>query len=82
MMKFFAVLRCAAGYLVAPKPPANANWFKRILRESQTAAMAGLSRLVPAIHVLLAPPPYPPPRAGEGREGEDVDARDDGVPAA
>jgi hypothetical protein len=32
-------------------------------------------RLVPAIYVLL-PPPYPPPHAGEGREGEDVDARD------
>jgi hypothetical protein len=28
--------------------------------------MAGL---VPAIHALL-PPPYPPPLAGEGREGE------------
>ncbi len=38
-----------------------------------SGVMAGL---VPAIHVLLAPPPYPPPRAGEGREGEDVDARD------
>jgi hypothetical protein len=24
-MKLFAVLRCAAGYLCAPKPPANAN---------------------------------------------------------
>jgi hypothetical protein len=39
--------------------------------------MAGL---VPAIHALL-PPPYHPPRAGEGREGG-VDAREDGVPAA
>jgi hypothetical protein len=29
--------------------------------------MAGL---VPAIRVLLAAPPYPPPQAGEGREGE------------
>jgi hypothetical protein len=34
--------------------------------------MAGI---VPAIYVLL-PPPCPPPHAGEGREGEDVDARD------
>ncbi len=25
--------------------------------------------LVPAIYVLLLPPPYPPPYAGEGREG-------------
>ena len=32
--------------------------------------------LVAGIHVFLAVPPYPPHRAGEGREGTDVDGRD------
>jgi len=40
-----------------------------------SGVMAGL---VPAIYVLLLPP-YSPPQAGEG---EDVDAREDRVPAA
>ena len=40
------------------------NHFSRVM------AVPGLDPgIVPAIYVLL-PPPYPPPLAGEGREGE------------
>src|SRR6266849_8115725 len=34
-----------------------------------SASLAVVAGLVPATPIIFAPPPYPPPQAGEGREG-------------
>src|SRR6266852_8633201 len=35
-----------------------------------SASLQVVAGLVPATPIILAPPPYPPPHAGEGRVGE------------
>src|SRR6266436_3068791 len=51
----------------------KALWRMPIILNHIQASWPGLSR--PSTSFSL-PPPYPPPHAGEGREGEDVDGRD------